>query len=195
MVGEIRDRETAQMAVRSSLTGHLVFSTVHTNDAPSAITRLLDMGIEDYLVAAALKGVLSQRLVRVNCTNCLQSYRPADGVLRRVGLLDEAGKIDFKRGSGCNKCKRTGFRNLTGIFEFVKITPDISELMLSSISLNRIRERARQQGYVPLFEAGLQKVKAGSICLEELLKETSNIEEYFAGDATKHVGLAHAGTV
>jgi len=109
MIGEIRDAETAQMAVRSSLTGHLVFSTIHTNDAPSAVTRLIDMGIESYLVVSALRGVLAQRLVRINCPDCSESYRPSDTILARAGLKDMADVIDFQHGVGCTHCKMTGF--------------------------------------------------------------------------------------
>ncbi|MEW5795752.1 MAG: ATPase, T2SS/T4P/T4SS family [Candidatus Zixiibacteriota bacterium] len=178
MIGEIRDGETAQMAVRSSLTGHLVFSTIHTNDAPSAITRLIDMGIENYMVMSALKGVLAQRLVRVNCPNCLEDYRPPDALLARAGLCDIADLIEFKHGIGCTHCKMTGFAGMTGIYEYLEITPAISELIYENASLSRVRESGRRTGYLPLFEAGLEKVSAGTITLEELLKETTNIEDY-----------------
>jgi type IV pilus assembly protein PilB len=178
MIGEIRDAETAQMAIRSSLTGHLVFSTIHTNDAPSAISRLIDMGIESYLVVSALKGVLAQRLVRVNCPACLESYQPAEAVLVRAGLTDLAGMTDFKRSAGCNDCKMSGFAGQTGIFEYLEIDPEISELIFNGASLGRIRDAARYGGYLPLFETGLEKVTAGTITLEELLKETTNIEDY-----------------
>jgi type II secretory ATPase GspE/PulE/Tfp pilus assembly ATPase PilB-like protein len=183
------------MAIRSALTGHLVFSTVHTNDAPSAITRLIDMGIENYLVAAAVKGVLSQRLVRVNCPNCMESYRPAESLIKRAGLTDMADQIDFTRGTGCSQCKDTGFENLNGIFEVIRVTSDLSDMILANASLNKIREVARTHGYRPLFEAGLEKVKTGQVCLEELLKETSNIEEYFTGETANRVSVVHAGTI
>lgn len=178
MIGEIRDTETAQMAIRSSLTGHLVFSTIHTNDAPSAITRLVDMGIENYLVASAIKGVLAQRLVRVNCQECLESYRPPDPILQRAGLVDLADCFEFKRGVGCPACKMTGFKGQTGIFEFVELTPSLAELIIQNASLNTIREEAHKFGYIPLFEMGLEKLTAGTVCLEELLKETSNVDTY-----------------
>lgn len=178
MIGEIRDRETAQMAIRSALTGHLVFSTIHTNDAPSAITRLLDMGIEPYLVASAIKGVLAQRLVRTNCPHCLESYRPPEPLLLRAGLSREVTEsTDFRRGAGCSHCKNTGFRGLVGIFEFIRISAQVAEMIMEGMSLNRVKQVARQHGYAPLFEAGLSKVRAGQLTLEELLKETSNIEE------------------
>ncbi|MEA2031429.1 MAG: ATPase, T2SS/T4P/T4SS family [candidate division Zixibacteria bacterium] len=176
MIGEIRDRETAQMAVRSALTGHVVFSTIHTNDAPSAIERLTDMGIERYLVASALKGVLAQRLVRTNCPNCSESYRPPNIILQRAGLINSADKFDFKKGVGCPKCKNSGFRGLTGVYEFVEVTPSMAELIMNGASLNQLKDNAHQNGYIPLFEDGLEKIRSGTVCLEELLKETSNIE-------------------
>ncbi|MDD3731931.1 MAG: ATPase, T2SS/T4P/T4SS family [candidate division Zixibacteria bacterium] len=195
MIGEIRDIETARMAIRSSLTGHLVFSTIHTNDAASTITRLLDMGIENYLVTSALKGVLSQRLVRTNCPHCLESYRPTENVLERAGLLQQAGEFNFRKGYGCNQCRGTGFKNLTGVFEFIKITPEITELILSNASLNRIIEAAYKSGFKPLFEAGLEKVKEGSVCLEELLKETSHLENSPAPEPIKEGSLVNAGQI
>jgi len=179
MIGEIRDRETAQMAVRSALTGHLVFSTIHTNDAPSAIARLTDMGLENYLVASALKGVLAQRLVRVNCPECRESYRPADSILERAGLLELADVYDFQRGTGCPQCKKIGYKGQTGIFEFVEITPYLSELIMRNASINQIKEEARKNGYIPLFEIGLERLRMGVVSLEELLKETYNIDEYY----------------
>ena len=178
MIGEIRDTETARMAIRSSLTGHLVFSTIHTNDAPSAVTRLVDIGIERYLVASALKGVLAQRLVRTNCPNCLESYRPPDAILQRAGLIDLVDTFDFKLGRGCSQCKQTGYKGLTGIFEFVEVNPRITELIIDNASVNQVREEARRSGYVPLFEVGLEKVARGEVKLEELLKETSFVEDY-----------------
>lgn len=177
MIGEIRDTETAQMAIRSSLTGHLVLSTIHTNDAPSAITRLIDMGIEPYLVAASVKGVLAQRLVRLNCQHCLERYQPSDTILSRAGLLGRTITGSFSRGVGCPQCRNTGFARMTGIFELVETTPAITELVMSGGSISRVREVARAQGYVPLFEAGMEKVFSGTICLEELLKETASMED------------------
>ncbi len=195
MVGEIRDRETAQMAVRAALTGHLVFSTVHTNDAPTAITRLIDMGLEEYLVAAALKGVLAQRLVRVNCPECLEEYQPSEVLLRRAGIAAIRDKIRFKRGAGCRLCNNTGFRGLTGVYEFFRITPDISELILSGTSLNIVRDKARQQGFTTLFEAGMGRVATGDVCLEELLKETSSAEDYVPENGSVEANIPDAGQV
>jgi type II secretory ATPase GspE/PulE/Tfp pilus assembly ATPase PilB-like protein len=195
MIGEIRDRETAQMAIRSALTGHLVFSTIHTNDAPSAVTRLLDMGIENYLVASALQGVLAQRLVRVNCPECREAYRPSDTILQRAGLLELADVIEFYRGIGCPQCKKTGFRGRTGIFEFIEITPYISELIMKNASQHQIKEEARKIGYIPLFEMGLEKLRNGIVRLEELLKETSNIEDYSYSSEKTTVTVVNAGSI
>ncbi len=195
MIGEIRDRETAQIAVRSALTGHLVFSTIHTNDAPSAIARLTDMGLENYLVASALKGVLAQRLVRVNCPDCRQAYRPSDSTLQRAGLLDLAGVFEFQRGAGCPHCKKTGFKGQTGIFEFVEVTPYLSELIMRNASMNQIKEEARRNGYTPLFEMGLEKLRLGMVSLEELLKETCNIEDYFNPAEKTTVAITNASPV
>ncbi|MFH2049787.1 MAG: ATPase, T2SS/T4P/T4SS family [bacterium] len=178
MIGEIRDTETARMAIRSALTGHLVFSTIHTNDAPSTIMRLIDMGIENYLVATALKGVLAQRLVRLNCPDCTDEYMPSELLLKRAGILHQVDQYTFKHGAGCQKCKNSGYKGLTGIYEFVEITPEISELIMRNASVNQILETARSKGYKSLFEAGLEKLKSGTICLEELLKETSNVDEF-----------------
>ncbi len=178
MIGEIRDTETARMAIRSSLTGHLVFSTLHTNDAPSTIMRLIDMGIENYLVATSLKGVLAQRLVRLNCPDCTEEYTPSESLLKRAGLQHQVEHFTFKHGAGCQKCKNSGYKGLTGIYEFIEVTPEISELIMRNSSVNQILEAARRKGYKTLFEAGLEKLKTGAICLEELLKETSNIDDH-----------------
>lgn len=195
MIGEIRDTETAEMAIRSSLTGHLVFSTIHTNDAPSAITRLIDMGIENYLVASAVKGVLAQRLVRVNCPKCSEPYTPPESLLQRAGLIDLAHTITFQHGVGCPQCKMTGFKGLTGIYEFIEITPSISELIMKNASLNQIKEEARKFRYIPLFEMGLEKLTAGIINLEELLKETSNIENYSTSSEKVKVTMVNANSI
>ncbi len=194
MIGEIRDRETAQMAVRSALTGHLVFSTIHTNDAPSSIARLTDMGLEQYLVASALKGVLAQRLVRVNCPECRTTYRPSDSVLHRAGLGELGGVFEFYRGTGCPHCRHTGFKGQTGIFELVEITPYIGELIMGQSSIRLIKEEARKNGYVPLFEMGLEKLRNGVVNLEELLKETCNIDDYY-DPAQAAVTVTHADPV
>ena len=195
MIGEIRDIETARLAIRSALTGHLVFSTIHTNDAPSAISRLADMGIEKYLVASAVRGVLAQRLVRVNCPECNEKYRPSEKDLRRAGLIDLADDLHFMKGRGCSRCNETGFKGRTGIYEFIEVTPRIADMLTTGASINQIKNEARHHGYVPLFEMGLEKLSAGTICLEELLKETSNIEEFEGPSLTKTMSVQNAGTV
>lgn len=187
MIGEIRDSETARMAIRSSLTGHLVFSTIHTNDAPSAVTRLVDMGVENYLTASAVKGVLAQRLVRTNCPDCAEAYTPLESLLEKAGLSELAETITFKKGIGCPKCRMTGFSGLIGIYELFELNPVISEMVLSSASLNTIQEEARKYGYTPLFEMGMEKITTGQICLEELLKETSNIDSFEVNKVKKTV--------
>lgn len=192
MIGEVRDTETAHIAVRSALTGHLVFSTTHTNNAPQAISRLTDMGIEPYLLTAAVKGVLAQRLVRTNCPNCLTTYDPGETTLRRAGLLEAAHLYEFRRGVGCKQCKGTGLAGLTGVYELVEVTPTLGELIIKSASPRIIGEEARRSGYVPLFEAGLEKVRTGLICIEELLTETSNVQDdlidQFGGREMTHAG-------
>ncbi|MCP4684503.1 MAG: Flp pilus assembly complex ATPase component [bacterium] len=195
MIGEIRDSETAQMATRSSLTGHLVFSTMHTNDAPSAITRLVDMGIENYMVVSALKGVMAQRLVRVNCPNCTETYEPPEQILKRAGLSGAVHGLTFSHGAGCTQCKGTGFKGQTGVFEYLEVTPIISEMILEGASLAKIRDAGRKSGYIPLFEAGLEKVADATVCLEELLKETSNIEDYSYQPQDVEATTSHAGTI
>jgi len=173
MIGEIRDTETAGIAIRSALTGHLVLSTIHTNDAPSSINRLIDMGIEKYLVASALKGVLAQRLVRTNCPDCAEKYRPQEVHLKTAGLENDAESIEFLRGTGCNKCRMTGFKGQTGIFELVKVDDTIIEMIINGASEVQLRNYVSQKGYRPLFEVGLDKVKSGLVCLEELLRVIS----------------------
>jgi type IV pilus assembly protein PilB len=192
MIGEIRDRETAKMAVRSALTGHVVFSTIHTNDAPSAVTRLTDMGLEPYLLASALQGVMAQRLVRTNCSNCVEAYQPLPTTLERAGLSPEmAQSIEFKRGTGCNQCKTTGFQNQTGVFELLAVTPRVSDMIMKGASSHEIKTECARDGYVPLFDAGMEKVKAGSVCLEELLKETSFVDDGLSSDTRRDSVRGH----
>ncbi len=185
MIGEIRDPETARMAVRSALTGHLVLSTVHTNDAPSAVARLVDMGLAPYLVATSLTGVLAQRLLRVNCPDCTQPYEPATSVLEQSGLLGRSAGLTFQRGTGCSTCGNSGFKGLTGIYEYFEITPEISNAILEDASAASLRIMGRKQGYQTLFEVGLERVAAGDVCLEELLKETA-----FAGETDDLMAIA-----
>ncbi|MEW6740390.1 MAG: type II secretion system ATPase GspE [Nitrospirota bacterium] len=151
MVGEIRDRETAEIAIHAALTGHLVFSTLHTNDAPGAVTRLLDMGIEGFLVASSLVGVLAQRLVRVICPGC---------------------KEECKEGEGCEKCRRTGYMGRTGVFELMVMNEEIRQLILDKASADIIRQKAISQGMLTLRECGWQKVREGITTVKEVLRVT-----------------------
>lgn len=176
MIGEIRDSETAIMALRSALTGHLVFSTLHTNDAPSSITRLIDMGMEKFLVASALKGVLAQRLLRTNCPHCLEEYRPQEIQIKIAGLQAEADKIKFRQGTGCNRCRMTGFKGLTGIYELVIVDDVMSEMIINNASDVKFRNYASSKSYRPLFQEGLDKVRSGEVNLEELLRVISIVE-------------------
>ncbi len=180
MIGEIRDTETAMMALRSALTGQLVFSTLHTNDAPASITRLIDMGLEKYLAASALEGILAQRLVRSNCPHCKESYRPDFASLRLANLENSLDKVDFKHGVGCNKCRMTGYLGQTGIYELLTVDDAVYEMIISGAPETQIRDYIRRQGYKPLFEAGLEKVRSGQISLEELLRVITIGETYLA---------------
>ncbi len=170
MVGEIRDRETAEIAIHSALTGHLVFSTLHTNDAPGAVTRLLDMGIESFLVSSSLAGVLAQRLVRVICPNCKSTFSPDRELLRKMGA-DAAGFTAF-HGEGCEECRHTGYMGRTGIFELMVVDDGIRRMILERTGADSIRRTAMARGMEPLRECGWHKVRAGITTAEEVLRVT-----------------------
>ena len=173
LVGEIRDQETAQTAIEASLTGHLVFSTLHTNDAPSAITRLTDIGVEPFLLTATLQGVLAQRLVRRICTKCKVTYEPGDEVLRRL-TLDRAlvGNKLFARGKGCDACNFTGYRGRMAITEILVVDDRLRELILAGASMSTIANAAVEGGMEPLRKCGLEAIFAGNTTVEEVLRET-----------------------
>ncbi|MNB83794.1 Type II secretion system protein E [compost metagenome] len=171
MVGEIRDTETAEIAVRASLTGHLVLSTLHTNDAVSSITRLRDMGVEPYLIASSLIGVVAQRLVRKICTDCRETYTPSTQesiMLERYGLRTEV----LHRGRGCGSCNSTGYRGRFAIHEVLKIDDRLRQMVADSASVEELRTAARERGLVQLMEDGLLKVSQGLTTLQEVLRET-----------------------
>jgi type IV pilus assembly protein PilB len=173
MVGEIRDLETAQIAIQASLTGHLVLSTLHTNDAPSAVTRLVDMGIEPFLLASTLEAVLAQRLVRRLCPACRQPYEPDESLLRQIGLPPEAwGNRNFFRSTGCAACDLLGYKGRIGLFEFLPLTDALRELVVRGVSLVELRAKAVEQGMIPLREAGLAAILAGETTVEEVVKYT-----------------------
>jgi len=173
LVGEIRDLETAEIAVQASLTGHMVFSTLHTNDAPSTVTRLRDMGVPPFLLTATLEAVLAQRLVRKICKECREQTAPSTEVLAQLDLTPE-DVIDkkFYRGRGCAACNNTGFRGRTGLFEFMPLNDQLRDLINHGASTQQIRDLALQTGMVPLRESGLEKVYNGITTIEEVIRET-----------------------
>jgi len=177
LIGEIRDAETAEIAIHSALTGHLVLTTLHTNDAPSAITRLIDMGTEDYLLSSTVIGILAQRLVRVACPFCREPYSPSPAVLKemKLGSADLAG-LKISGVKGCEKCSNTGYWGRTGIFEFLRMTDDIQRLILGKKDSNLIKEAARKNGLRTLREDGWLKVKQGITTISEVLRVTQ-VEE------------------
>jgi general secretion pathway protein E len=172
MVGEIRDRETAEIAIRAALTGHLVLSTLHTNDAPSAITRLTDMGIENYLLTSSLVAVLAQRLVRVNCAQCKQKERVPASRLRAAGMEVAEGEYRIQRGAGCEACSHTGFRGRVGIFELMELDEEMRKLILGNADATALARAARAHGMKTLPEDGWQKVLEGVTTPEEILRVT-----------------------
>jgi general secretion pathway protein E len=171
MVGEIRDLETAEIAIQSALTGHLVFSTLHTNDAPGAITRLLDMGVEHYLASSCLEGILAQRLVRVVCRSCGQELEPDQQTLRLMGR-DNINGLKICKGKGCKECNFTGYRGRVGIFELLIINDEIRQMILEKTSTNVIRQRAIALGMTTLREDGWDKVRQKITSVEEVLRVT-----------------------
>jgi general secretion pathway protein E len=174
MVGEIRDGETAEIAIHASLTGHLVFSTLHTNDAAGAITRLLDMGIEPFLAASSLVAIVAQRLVRVLCPACRQPYQPAAEELAKLGLRANPGTaVTAFRTGGCGECLSTGYRGRTGIYEILVLDDELRALVLAKSDANSIKARAVQHGMRTLREDGAQKVLSGITTTEEVLRVTS----------------------
>jgi general secretion pathway protein E len=174
MVGEVRDIETARMAIQSSLTGHLVFSTLHTNDSAGAVSRLLDLGVEPYLVSSSLIAIIAQRLVRKVCPECKEPVEPALHELRELGLADEqmAHKGKFFVGKGCDKCFQTGYRGRTGIYEMMMITQDIQNLIYSRESAGTIKRHALNTGLQTLRMDGARKVLAGITTIAEVLRVT-----------------------
>lgn len=168
MVGEIRDLETARLAIQSSLTGHLILSTLHTNNAVGALTRLTDMGIEPYLVSSTVVAVLAQRLVRLICPHCRQSYQPPEELLNSLGIFEK--NIVFYKGAGCKNCRQTGFQGRTGIFELVIINDEIRSLVMSKSSTSTLQKAAVEAGLTTLLEDGLKKVMAGTTALAEILR-------------------------
>jgi type IV pilus assembly protein PilB len=175
LVGEIRDEETASTAIQASLTGHLVFSTLHTNDAPSAVTRLVDIGVQPFLVASSVIGIMAQRLVRKVCPKCRIRYEPPVHTLQGLGLRPElAKKANFMRGKGCSYCSKTGFRGRLGIFEMMLMTNTVREMTFKGEPTQNLRKVARKQGMRTLFEDGMIKAMKGITTLEEVMRITQH---------------------
>ncbi len=173
LIGEIRDEETADIAIKFSLTGHLVFSTLHANDAPSTLTRLIDIGVPPYLVASSLNLVMAQRLVRKICPNCIEDYTPTERELKDAGITPEEAKdINFKKGVGCVHCNNTGYSGRTGIFEMLEVTPEIRKLIFEGANQDVIRDAALRNGMQSLHTSGMEKVIDGTTSINEVIKFT-----------------------
>ncbi len=180
MIGEIRDPETAEIAIQSALTGHLVFSTIHTNDAAGGITRLLDMGMENYLLASSIMGILAQRLVRVNCQSCKRGEQTSPELLQEAGLPATEPFVAYE-GVGCEACDQTGYRGRIGIFELLPVDEDIRVPILEKTSSNIIKQQAVSKGMVTLRADGLEKVRAGLTSIAEVLRVTQDEEATMVG--------------
>ena len=177
MIGEIRDEETAEIAIQASMTGHLVLSTLHTNDAPSAVTRLIDIGIPPYLIASSLIGIAAQRLVRTICPDCKEEYVPSQDSLARLNLDQNDLPFKFYRGAGCLTCNNTGFKGRTIIEEIMIIGPKIRELIQSSATADTLREAAMAMGMTTLGVSGIKKIERGVTTIDEVLKAVHEKEE------------------
>jgi type IV pilus assembly protein PilB len=169
MVGEIRDLETAEISVQAALTGHLVFSTLHTNDAPGSLNRLIDMGVEPFLISSSVIGVVAQRLVRTICSSCKQSYTPSEEVIRDFGA-ELPSNPKFYRGAGCKACKNSGYKGRIGIFEMLLITDKIRDLILAKTPSSQIKHVAQEAGMKTLRQDGITKVLAGATTIDEVIR-------------------------
>jgi len=176
MVGEIRDQETARVAVQAALTGHLVLATLHTNDAPGAVARLVDMGIETYLLSGAFNGAVAQRLARTICPQCATKYYPAEHVLKDAGLAHEVGRA-FRKGGGCQRCHDTGFQGRVGVYEVFEVTPEIRRMIHHARPTHELRAQMKQNGGLSLREEGVLLALDGKTSLEEILRVTQNDDE------------------
>jgi type II secretory ATPase GspE/PulE/Tfp pilus assembly ATPase PilB-like protein len=172
MVGEIRDKETAEISIQASLTGHLVLSTLHTNDASSALTRLIDMGVEPFLISSSVIAILAQRLVRVICQKCKEKYEPPVDVLKQLNLGE---RVELYRGKGCLKCKDTGFSGRIGIFELLLVKDEIKNMIAARMPANEIKKKAISLGMRTLYEDGIEKIKNGITTIDEVLRVTEEL--------------------
>jgi type IV pilus assembly protein PilB len=173
LVGEIRDFETAEIAIKAALTGHLVLSTLHTNDAPSTISRLMNMGIEPFLVATSVNLIQAQRLIRRICKDCKREHSTPPEALMEVGFTAEDAKsLRSFKGKGCSTCNNTGYKGRIGLYEVMEVNDEIRELILIGASSLELRKKAIEDGMITLRESGLQKIRAGLTTLEEVVRET-----------------------
>jgi type IV pilus assembly protein PilB len=178
LVGEMRDAETVSMGIQASLTGHLVFSTLHTNDAPSAITRMIDMGVPSYLVASSVVAIVAQRLVRTICSKCKARHTPPESTIRELGITpEELAGANFMKGKGCNTCQKTGFKGRIGIYELLVINNKIREMIFKNQSSTEIRKYAMQNGMDTLFRDGIRKVLSGVTTFEEVYRIAKRTEQ------------------
>jgi type IV pilus assembly protein PilB len=178
LVGEIRDKETAEIAVQASLTGHLVFSTLHTNDAPSAIARLLDLGLEPFLVTATIEGIVAQRLVRKICLNCKTEYTPAEEQLMELELrVEDVKGRKFYYGKGCEMCNNTGYRGRQGLYESMILDDEMRDMIIQHASTQVLRVEAKKRGMRTLRQSGLLAIYDGVTSIEEVVRETLTEEE------------------
>jgi len=191
LVGEMRDQETASMGIQASLTGHLVFSTLHTNDAPSAITRMIDMGVPGYLVASSVVAIIAQRLVRVICKKCKQSYTPPESVLRDAGITPEMAKnANFARGKGCGNCQKKGYRGRLGIYELMMVTSRVRERVFDGVSAQDLRRVAVKDGMTTLYQDGMKKVMDGITTFDEVYRVAKKVETADREDASAEAEVA-----
>ncbi len=173
LVGEIRDFETAEIAIKAALTGHLVLSTLHTNDAPSTISRLMNMGIEPFLVATSVNLICAQRLVRRVCSQCKEEVKIPKKTLLRIGYTeDEVDKVKVFKGKGCDRCSGTGYKGRVGLYEVMQITDEMRELILSGATAMDLRQQAVKDGMITLRRSGLIKIRDGHTSIDEVLRET-----------------------
>jgi type II secretory ATPase GspE/PulE/Tfp pilus assembly ATPase PilB-like protein len=174
MVGEIRDEETSDIAIHSALSGHLVLSTIHTNDAPSTPARFVEMGIQPFLVATATIGVISQRLIRVLCPSCKEPYHPVPELLAELGLPEDQDAVFYKP-KGCTECRGLGYKGRAAIFEILEIDNEIKDLIVAKAPPARIREAAEKQDFKTLRDSGIAKVIQGTTSLEIVMKATQDV--------------------
>lgn len=172
MIGEIRDTETASVAVQAALTGHLVLSTLHTNDTVSSITRLIDMGVEPFLVSSSTKAILAQRLVRRLCPKCKQPYEPNEGILKDMGVFNIKTKVTFYKGAGCKFCRKQGYKGRVGLYEFLHLNENIRRLIVTGGSYDTILKQALQDGLIQLKYDGFRKVLQGATSIDEVIRVT-----------------------